>query len=148
MMVMAVVLTVAAIGTAFRLKRRLDMMYRTAQPDDHRLDDMVGPDAQPILTHLRRQMPIAQMPGDAYELMPIAGRDLDQRFARRLDSDPIPGIELKAVAVGQSDGTRQIQQDRTALVQIEAQSPAMPLVEGQGDTADGLAYRPGASMGV
>ena len=45
-----------------------------AQADNHLLDDMVWPDAQPIATDLRRQMPIAQMPGDADELVSIRQR--------------------------------------------------------------------------
>ena len=83
-MVMAVIIPGmrlgAAIGAAFRLKRRLDMRDRRAEPLKHRLDDMIGPDADDAPADLGGQMPVAEMPGDAGKLRGIPSAHLDQRL--------------------------------------------------------------------
>ena len=52
------------IGAAFGIERCLDLDNARAQPLHHRLDDVIPADAQPLAHDLRRQMAVAEMPGD------------------------------------------------------------------------------------
>ena len=54
----------AGIGAALGIERRLDLDDAGAKPLHHRLDDMIAPDAQALWHDLRRQMTVAEMPGD------------------------------------------------------------------------------------
>ena len=53
------------IGAAFGIERRFDLDHARAEPLHHRLDDMIAPDPQAFWHDLRRQMPVAEMPGEA-----------------------------------------------------------------------------------
>src|SRR5438552_6970626 len=69
MVVMRVVIvrmavTGGGIGAAFGIERRLDLDHARAQSLDHRLDHVIAPDAQALPPDLRRQMTVAEMPGD------------------------------------------------------------------------------------
>ena len=65
------------IGAAFGIERRLDLDDARAEPLHHRLDDVVAADAQALWHDLRRQMAIAEMPGDANQVRRIAAADFD-----------------------------------------------------------------------
>ena len=60
------------IGAAFGIERRLDLDHAGAQTRHHRLDDVVAADAQRLRHDLRRQMAVAEMPGDADQMLRIA----------------------------------------------------------------------------
>src|SRR6202012_6300171 len=76
------VMTAAGIGTAFGIERRLDFDHAGAEPFDHRLDDVIAANAQTPWHDLRRQVTIAEMPGDPDQVMRIAATNLDQRLRR------------------------------------------------------------------
>ena len=61
----------SGIGAAFGIERRLDLDDARAEPLHHRLDDVVAADAQPFRHDLRRQMAVAEMPGDPDQMMRI-----------------------------------------------------------------------------
>src|SRR5689334_22838017 len=88
-MPMAVLMIMSAtlIGAAFGIERRLDLDHAGAEPSDHGLDDMIAPDAQALAGNLRRQMTIAEMPGNAHQMLRITPADLDQRLRRGDDFD-------------------------------------------------------------
>src|SRR4051794_2983723 len=80
-MVMAGVIMISAgIRADFRVERRVAPGDPTAEPLDHRGNDMVGPDAQPVLQSLQRQMAVADMPCDAQQVGRRPGGDLDHRL--------------------------------------------------------------------
>src|SRR4051794_20973766 len=55
----------SGIGSAFGIERRLDLDDARAETLHHRFDDVVAADAQTLRHDLRRQMPVAEMPGDS-----------------------------------------------------------------------------------
>ena len=65
----------AGIGAAFGIERRLDLDDARAETPDHRLDHVIAPDAQALGHDLGRQMAIAEMPGDADQMLRIVAAD-------------------------------------------------------------------------
>src|ERR1700676_954682 len=73
----------AGIGAAFGIERRLDLDDAGAEALYHRLDDVIAPDPQALRHDLGRQMAVAEMPGEANQMLRIAAPDLDQRLRWR-----------------------------------------------------------------
>src|SRR3954470_22068293 len=71
------------IGAAFGIERRLDLGHAPAKSLDHGFDDVVAADAQSLCHDLRRQMAVAEMPGDADQMPGIAPADFREWFGRR-----------------------------------------------------------------
>src|SRR5438876_8030501 len=59
----------AGIGATFGIERRLDLDDARSQSLHHRLDDVIAADAQAFTDDLRRQMPVAEVPGDSDQMM-------------------------------------------------------------------------------
>ena len=88
----------AGIGAAFRIERRFDLDHPRPQSLHHRFDDVIAPDAQRAARDLRRQMPIAEMPADANQMLRILAADLDKRLRRGHDLDQATVLEHQRVA--------------------------------------------------
>jgi len=73
---------VTGIGAAFRIERSFDLDEARAQTSHHRLDHMVAADAQSPRGDLGRQMPVAEMPGEANQMLRIASPDFKERLGR------------------------------------------------------------------
>jgi len=101
--------TGARIGAAFGIERRLDLDHPRAQPLDHRLDDVIAPDPQAPGNDLRRQMAVAEVPGDPNQVVRIGASDLDQRLRRRDNFDQPVIVEHQRIAAPQRDRVLQIQ---------------------------------------
>src|SRR5947209_14424711 len=63
------------VSAAFRIERRLDLDDARTKALHHRLNDMVAANAQALGHQLRRQMTIAEMPGNADEMVRIVAAD-------------------------------------------------------------------------
>src|SRR5436309_3261295 len=83
----------AAIGAALGIERRLDLDHPGAEPFDHRFDDVVAPDPQASGHDLRQQMTVAEMPGEANQMLWIGAPDLRQRLRRSDHLDQAPVVE-------------------------------------------------------
>ena len=117
------------IGAAFGIERRFDLDHARAQSLHHRLDDMVAPDPQAARGDLRRQMAVAEMPGDPDQMLRISAADLDQRLRRR-DNLNQPGIvEHQRVAAAQRDGIFQVEQEFKPARARHRHPPPVPIVE-------------------
>ena len=55
------------ISAALRCERRLDGAERRAEPAQHVGDHMVVPDQDAMRHDLRREMPVAEMPGETQQ---------------------------------------------------------------------------------
>jgi len=64
------------IGAAFRIERRLDLAGFRAEAAHHVGNHMVAADAQFCARDLRRQMSVAEVPGNAHEMFLVARADL------------------------------------------------------------------------
>jgi hypothetical protein len=103
-------MTIAGIGATFGIERRLDFDHARSQPFDHRLDDVIAPDPQAFRHDLRRQMTIAEVPGDPNQVMRVGALDLDQRLRRGDDLNQPTIVQHQRVPASQHNGAFQIEQ--------------------------------------
>jgi len=104
-------MTIARIGAALRIKRRLDLDQPGPQSLHHRFDHVIAPNTQTVRRDLRRQMAVAEMPGDANQMLRVLAPDFDKRL-RRCDNLDQPAIfEHKRVPAAQRDRVLQIEQE-------------------------------------
>jgi hypothetical protein len=62
---------VVAISATFGLEGRLYFREFCSEAVEHLLDHVVGPNAKDMVSNFRRQMAIAEMPSQTYELVGI-----------------------------------------------------------------------------
>src|SRR5262245_8612856 len=79
-LVFMVVVVCVPISTMFRVEWRLDRGEPRAQAAQHLFQHAVAPDAQPVAYHLHLSVAIADVPGEARELVRACGRDLEERL--------------------------------------------------------------------
>src|SRR5690606_8737129 len=119
---------VAVICAVFGGKRRLHILYGRAEPDEHGADDVIAPDEQTVVLELRGQVPVADMPGEADEMGPIAAGDFIERLARGLDADAAAIAQMQRIAIGQRYGRGEIDKDVLARRQAESLAAKTPFV--------------------
>ena len=117
------------IGAAFGIERRLDLDDPRAQPLHHRLDDMIAADAQALRHDLRRQMAVAEMPGDPDQMQGIGAPDLDQRLGRRDHLDQPAVFQHQRVTAAKRDGVFQIEQEFESARARHRHTPPVAVVE-------------------
>ena len=110
----------AGIGAAFGIERRLDLDDARAQPLHHRLDDVIAADAQAFWHDLRRQMAIAEMPGDAHQMERIAAADFEQRLGGGHHLDQPAVFQYQRIAAAQRDRVFQVEQESSPRVPVIA----------------------------
>ena len=101
---------VTGIGATLRVERRFDLDQTCTEPLHHRFDHVVAPDAQAACGDLRRQVTIAEMPGDANQMLRIAAADFHQRLRRRHDLDQPAILKHQCIASTQGDRIFEIEQ--------------------------------------
>jgi hypothetical protein len=119
----------AGIGAAFGIEWCLDLDHARAQALDHRLDDVIAPDTQALRHDLRRQMAIAEMPGDANQMMRVGPPDLDQWLRRRDHFDQPPVLKHQCITATQHDGVFQVEQELKSPRTGHRHPPPVPVVE-------------------
>jgi len=119
----------AGIGAAFRIERRLDLDDARAQPFHHRLDDVIPANAQPFWHDLRRQMTIAEMPGDPHQMERINPADFDQRLGRSNHLDQPAVFQYQRIAAAQRDRVFQVEQEFEPARAGHRHPPPVPIVE-------------------
>ena len=108
---MTVIMTaMAGIGAAHRLERLGDVAHRSAEPFQHRLDDMVAQDEDAVGLDCRGEMAVADMPGELGQMHGVAGANVIDLFMRGDDLDMAAVLQHQPVAVVQGDRLRQIDQ--------------------------------------
>ena len=140
MLVMAVVMmtvivmamprmTAPDISAAFRIERCFNDNDARAKAAHHLLDHMIAPDAQALADDLRRQMAVAEMPGDPHQMMRIGAADFHQQLGRGNHFDQPPVFQHQRIAAAQRDGFFQIQQEFQPARSRHRHAAAMPVVE-------------------
>src|SRR5260221_6821354 len=124
---MVVMMAALRIGAGFRIESRINTGHLRAEPGNHVDDDMIPADAQRRPRHLHRQMAIAEMPGDARELRPVATGDLRQLLGSGADAQIEAAIELESVPRAEHDGALQVEQEWRAVIVVQADAPTMAI---------------------
>lgn len=117
------------IGPAFRVERRFDDDDARAKATHHLLDDMIAPDAKALADDLRRQMAIAEMPGDAHQMMRIGAADLHQRLGRSDHLDQPSIFQHQRIAAAQRHRLFQVEQEFKSARAGHRHAPPMPVIE-------------------
>ncbi len=130
-MVMAVMMRMRRlrIGTALGVEGRLNGAHLPAKALHHRLDHVVAADAQLLAHDLNRQMPVAEMPGEAQQMLRAFGADFRQRLARAHNFHHAPVFELQGVAGAQSHGFMQVEQEIQPTHAFHGEAAAMAIIE-------------------
>jgi len=117
------------IGAAFGIERRLDLDDPRAQPLHHRLDDMIAADAQALRHDLRRQMAVAEMPGDPDQMQGIGAADFEQRLRGRHHLDQPSVFQDQRITAAQRDRVLQIEQEFESARARHRHPPPVAVVE-------------------
>ena len=142
--IMMVVVTAGdGIGAGFGIERRLDRFDVAAQCLDKVRDDVVGADTDAVVQELNRQVAVAEVPGDADQVIVLVRVDLQQRFGTCADADNA-AVHRQAVAVAQPDRLRQVDQQVLAGLCPEQDATAVATVEVDQDVIDFLRRIPGS----
>src|SRR5439155_16618370 len=104
--------------------------------------DVILADAQTVARDLQWQMPVAEVPGDPQQALPVGGLDLDDRLGRRAHPHIPAAVELKPVAVGEMLGARQIEEKGRARIGDEANAATMPVEVGERHCVERSVFRP------
>jgi hypothetical protein len=117
------------ISATFGIEWRFDLDHARAQSLHHRLDDMVAPDTQAPRRDLRRQMAVAEMPGDPNQMLRIGAANFGQRLRCRDDLDQPVIVEHQRVTAAQHRGIFQVEQEFKPARTRHRHSPPMAVVE-------------------
>ncbi len=107
-----------ARALAFWLERRFNRAEPGPKTFQHGLDNLVCPDAQRGFGDFNRQMPIANMPGEARQTRRIMRRCFNQLFRQSFDGDQPSILKFQRITIPKVLGLRQIEQ------KLQAADPA------------------------
>lgn len=134
----------AGIGATFGIERRLDLDKAAAEAPDHVGDDVVAPDAQSARRDLGRQMAVAEMPGDAHQMLGIRPPDLDQWFGG-CDHFHQPAVfQHQGIATAQRHGLLEIEQEGEPTGALHGEASTVAVVETEHHRIGRLTGPPGA----
>jgi hypothetical protein len=127
--VIVVVTGAGGIGSGFGIEWRIDRLDMAAKALDHFLDDMVGTDPDPVAEQLHRQMPIAEMPGDADQFAVVVTVNLQQRLGPRADLDDPAAFKSESVAIAQPHRLGKVNQQLPSRLSRQNDPAAMTAIE-------------------
>ena len=139
---MAVMVIVTAVCSAFGLERSIAFSKNCTEAGKHLFDHMVRPDSEGLMSNLRRQMTIAEMPCKAHKLARIFMPHLDNRLCGRLNHEPPPIVKLHTISIGHGDCLWKIEKDILPLIRREPNPASVPGIEIERDSACGIFLRP------
>jgi hypothetical protein len=132
------------IGAAFRLKRGFHHRHGGAETARHLLQHTVAGDTDAVGQQLRCDVAVAEMPGEAGEVMGVAGDDLRHRLFRRDHGNDPAVIELEAVAMLQMGRLSEVQQEGDVALPAHGDAAAVPAIMRQHHAVGGARRIPGA----
>jgi hypothetical protein len=136
--VVIVVVARRSIGAALRIEWRLDLDNASAELRRHFRYDVIAPDAQRFCQHLRRQVPVSQMPSNAGEMERIVAADFQQGFRRSDDFDQPSVFQHQHVAAAQPGCHWQIEQKAKPFCRCHGKAAAVPIIVIEHDAICGL----------
>ena len=140
--VMVMMAVVMLVGATLGIKRRFDRFKPCTKAAQHIFDHMIAPDAQPLADDLHVDVTVADVPGEAREIVGVGSGDFNERLRPADDTDDRAVVEHKAVAVAQRCGLRQIEQKFCAALTAQHHPPAMTLMRVERNRIDGAPLIP------
>ena len=137
MIIHRMAMTAIGIGATLRIEWRLDFDDAGAEALHHGLDHMVAPDPQALRHDLRRQMPIAEMPGEANQMQRVDAADFDQGLGCGDHFDHAAVLEQQGIAAAQRDRVFEIEQEFEPARTHHRHPPPVPVVEIEHDGIGG-----------
>jgi hypothetical protein len=125
---MMVIMLMAAVSAAFRLKCGLQLDECGSKTAEHVFDDVIRSNAKSIAVQLGRHMPIPEMPREPHELTRIPVGDVDDGFRRRSNDEPTAVLDLQAVSIAHRGRGVQVKKHLVALIGDQADTTAVPIV--------------------
>lgn len=126
---MVVMMAASRVRAVFRIERGLDHRYRSTEKPDHIFNNMITPDQDAIRQQHDRQMPIAEMPGNAHEIGRRCRRDFRKLFFCRHYPNSAAVFQQERIALSNPMRTRQIEQKFESIFSRHRQTTAMPIVK-------------------
>jgi hypothetical protein len=97
------------VRAGFGVEGRLQASNPSAEPHYHLSDDVIRPDPESRTSDLQRQVPIAEVPGNAQQVWRFGSLDFDDRLWGSADPQITATVEFEAVAVEQVMRPRQVE---------------------------------------
>jgi len=125
------VIPVGGVGSSFGIERCLDGAANTAKPFDHVFDHVIGADQQRLACQLRREVAIAQVPGDADQGRSVGSFDGEQALRHSLYRDQRLVLQPQPVAIPEVNHLRLIEEDRASGLRLmhDAATTALFVIE-------------------
>src|SRR5260370_30657547 len=106
---MVVRVDVVGISATIGLERGLHFRELRAEAVEHMLDHMVGPNAENLVPHFSRQMPVSEVPSQAHELVGISVPNFDNMLRSGLNHQPPAIFKLQTISISPRTPFRQLQ---------------------------------------
>lgn len=116
------------VGPALRCERFNDLTNTRAKSGKHVCDHVIPADQDTICLDLRRQMTVADMPGQHRQRARGLAAHLKQRFLRRNHLDTPPVVQHQPIAITKRRRLRQINQHPLAPIKHQHLSPQMTFI--------------------
>ncbi len=100
-----------SIGAALRIKWSFDLNQPGSQPSHHRFDHVIASNAQSSRHDLRRQVTVAEMPGDANEVLRVLATNFQKGLGRCDDFDQPAIFEHQRIPTSQGDRVFKVEQE-------------------------------------
>jgi hypothetical protein len=137
-LVLCVAMVVSAvIGAAFGLEWRFERDDAGAELFGELGKNVIAPDAQGVAEHLDRYMAVAEMPGDAGEMLRIGAADFEQRFRRSDDFDEAAVLQHQRIAAMEPRRRGQIEDEGEPVGTGQRYPPTMPVAVIEHDAIGG-----------
>jgi hypothetical protein len=134
---MAVAVTMAAVGAALGREGLAHVAHPGTKAQEHRRNDVIATDQDAVRLDLRRQMAVADVPGEDGECTRVGGTDFEEIFLGRDHFDMAPVVEEEAVAIGQCHRLGEVDKDAVTVLQGQDLAAEVAFVVGKDDEVEG-----------
>lgn len=119
---------VAGIGSANGVKLRHDLLDIRAEAFEHRLDDVVAQDQNPVGFDRGGKVAIADVPGEFRDMERVAAAHHIERLVGGRYLDDAASFQQQFIAGRQHDRLREVNQDLAAVGQLDRASAQVAFV--------------------
>src|SRR5579859_6203239 len=109
--VLSVIMAMAAVSATFRLEGGQRVCKIRAETTEHLFYNVVGPEAENVVSDFGRQMPISEMPGEAHKLAGIIVTCFDEKLSGGSDLEPPSVVQQQAVSIAHCNRFWKLEKD-------------------------------------